>query len=269
VQVPAGEMRTVRFGTFEVNLTTGELRKQGVRLKLQDQPFQVLTMLLARPGQLVTRDEIRQKLWPSGTFVDFDNGLNAAINRLREALGDSAENSRFIETHPRRGYRWITPVELTHSLPTNLPAVVPIDTSEGPRETFKNLGFSPLRQLALGQTFFFLLAAYEVLHLGKRMEWAPQLFGRTPARYQLFYYCNLAVFVTGFVVTGLSALEIWRGSLQAVQSFRRLFVVYLLPDVFLFQVVLSLFFEYNIVGYILVLLPVPVLLPFYQKQLAQ
>ena len=111
MQQPADEMRTVCFGSFEVNLTTGELRKQGIRLKLQDQPFQVLTMLLARPGQLVHREEIRQKLWPSGTFVDFDNGLNAAINRLREALGDSAENPRFIETHPRRGYRFIAPVE--------------------------------------------------------------------------------------------------------------------------------------------------------------
>jgi eukaryotic-like serine/threonine-protein kinase len=101
------EMRTIRFGAFEVNLTTGELRKHGLRLKLQDQPFQVLTMLLARQGQLVTREEIRKRLWPSGTFVDFDNGLNAAINRLREALGDSAENPRFIETHPRRGYRFV------------------------------------------------------------------------------------------------------------------------------------------------------------------
>jgi DNA-binding winged helix-turn-helix (wHTH) protein/tetratricopeptide (TPR) repeat protein len=111
VQQPADEMHTVCFGSFEVNLATGELRKQGIRLKLQDQPFQVLTMLLARPGQLVNREEIRQKLWPSGTFVDFDNGLNAAINRLREALGDSAENPRFIETHPRRGYRFVAPVE--------------------------------------------------------------------------------------------------------------------------------------------------------------
>jgi DNA-binding winged helix-turn-helix (wHTH) protein/tetratricopeptide (TPR) repeat protein len=99
------EMR--RFGPFEANVTTGELRKHGIRLKLQDQPFQVLKMLLARPRELVTREEIRQRLWPSGTFVDFDNGLNASVNRLREALGDSAENPKFIETLPRRGYRFI------------------------------------------------------------------------------------------------------------------------------------------------------------------
>jgi eukaryotic-like serine/threonine-protein kinase len=99
--------RPVRFGPFEANFTTGELRKHGIRLKLQDQPLQVLKMLLARPGQLVTREEIRQTLWPSGTFVDFDNGLNAAVNRLREALGDSAENPKLVETLHRRGYRFI------------------------------------------------------------------------------------------------------------------------------------------------------------------
>src|SRR5713226_5851405 len=100
-------MRLVRFGPFEANFTTGELRKHGIRVKLQEQPFQVLKILLLRPGELVTREEIRQSLWSSGTFVDFDNGLNAAINRLREALGDSAEDPRLIETLPRRGYRFI------------------------------------------------------------------------------------------------------------------------------------------------------------------
>jgi DNA-binding winged helix-turn-helix (wHTH) protein/tetratricopeptide (TPR) repeat protein len=104
-------MRLVRFGQFEANFTTGELRKHGIRLKLQDQPFQVLRMLLTRPGELVTREEIRRTLWPSGTFVDFDNGLNTAVNRLREALNDSAENPKFIETLPRRGYRFTAPVE--------------------------------------------------------------------------------------------------------------------------------------------------------------
>src|SRR5215831_10802193 len=104
---PHGEMRLVQFGPFEANFTTGELRKHGIRLKLQDQPLQILKMLLARPGELVTREEIRQNLWPSGTFVDFDNGLNAAVNRLREALSDSAENPKFVETLPRRGYRFI------------------------------------------------------------------------------------------------------------------------------------------------------------------
>jgi eukaryotic-like serine/threonine-protein kinase len=99
-----------RFGTFEVDLRTGELRKAGVRLAIQDQPFRVLARLLEHPGELVTRDELRRELWPADTFVDFDHGLNVAIKRLRDVLGDTAESSRFIETLPRRGYRFIAPV---------------------------------------------------------------------------------------------------------------------------------------------------------------
>jgi len=97
----------LRFGTFEVNVRAGELRKQGVRIKLQEQPFQVLAALLGRPGEVVTREELRSKLWPAETFVDFDHGLNAAIKRLRDALGESAENPVFIETLPKHGYRFI------------------------------------------------------------------------------------------------------------------------------------------------------------------
>ena len=100
----------VRFGTFEVDLRAGELRKQGKRIKLQDQPFQVLAVLLHRPGDVVTREELRKQIWPEDTFVDFDNSLNTAINKLREALGDSADSPRFIETLPRRGYRFLVPV---------------------------------------------------------------------------------------------------------------------------------------------------------------
>src|SRR5438552_19216029 len=100
----------LRFGTFEVDLRAGEVRKQGVRIKLQEQPFQVLTVLLQRPGEVVTREELRNQNWPPDTFVDFDNSLNTAINKLREALGDSADSPRFIETLPQRGYRFIAPV---------------------------------------------------------------------------------------------------------------------------------------------------------------
>ena len=134
-------MRLVRFGPFEANLTTGELRKHGIRLKLQDQPFQILAMLLARPGELVTREEIRQKLWPSGTFIDFDNGLNTAINRLREALGDSAENSKFIETLPRRGYRFIGALDGFD------PARVPTVPSASPPPGAQELGVPTSTQL--------------------------------------------------------------------------------------------------------------------------
>src|SRR5215469_12270944 len=100
----------LRFGTFEVDLRAGELRKQGKRIKLQEQPFHVLTVLLQKPGEVVTREELRNHNWSPDTFVDFDNSLNTAINKLREALGDSADNPRFIETLPRRGYRFIAPV---------------------------------------------------------------------------------------------------------------------------------------------------------------
>ena len=102
----------VRFGVFELDRRSGELRKAGVRVSLQEQALQVLTLLLERPGDLVTRDELRQRLWPDGTFVDFDHGLNAVINRLRDTLGDSADTPRFVETVPRRGYRFIAPVDI-------------------------------------------------------------------------------------------------------------------------------------------------------------
>ena len=101
----------IRFGAFEVDTRSGELRRQGSRLKLQEQPFQVLVLLLERPGEVVTREELTKRLWRDNTFVDFDRGLNKAINRLREVLRDSAEKPRFIETLPQRGYRFIAPVE--------------------------------------------------------------------------------------------------------------------------------------------------------------
>src|SRR4029077_12517839 len=97
----------IHFGPFVADLQTQELRKHGVRLRLPGQSFQVLRMLLERPGSLVTREELQKALWPSDTFVDFDHSLNAAVNRLREALGDSADEPRLIETLPRRGYRFI------------------------------------------------------------------------------------------------------------------------------------------------------------------
>lgn len=100
-----------RFGVFEADTRTGELRRGGVRMKLNAQPFQVLAMLLARPGELLTREEIARELWPEGTFVDAEQGVNSAVNRVREALGDTARNPRFVETLARRGYRFLAPVE--------------------------------------------------------------------------------------------------------------------------------------------------------------
>ena len=128
--------RILRFGPFEAEVPAGELRKQGLKVRLQDQPFQILVMLLERPGELVTRQEIHQTLWPADTFVGFDHGLNNAINRLREALGDSAGTPRFIETLPRKGYRFIGQVtgdertaeaEYPASAPTPVVAPGPIE----------------------------------------------------------------------------------------------------------------------------------------------
>src|SRR5882672_7614239 len=99
-----------RFGLFEADAVGGQLMRNGVRIKIQDQPFRVLLLLLGRPGEIVTRDELRQKLWPEGTYVDFDGSLNVILKKLRAAIDDDSDNPRFIETVPRRGYRFIAPV---------------------------------------------------------------------------------------------------------------------------------------------------------------
>lgn len=112
---------TIRFGVFELDLETGELRRNGSKVHLQEQPLQILVSLLERPGKVVTRDELRKKLWPSDTFVDFDHGLNAAIKRLRDALGESADSPVFIETMARRGYRFIGNVEIPAATPPARP----------------------------------------------------------------------------------------------------------------------------------------------------
>src|SRR5258708_7869465 len=103
-------VRLVRFGVFEIDLRAGELRKKGVRIRLQGQHYLLLITLLKQHGEVVTREELRSSLWPQDTFVDFDHGLGTAVNKLREVLGDSAANPRFVETSPRRGYRFIAPV---------------------------------------------------------------------------------------------------------------------------------------------------------------
>ncbi len=112
---------TYLFGDFAFHPSSGELHKHGLKVRLQEQPFQILMLLLARPGEVVTREQVRQALWPGDTFVDFDAGLNSAIKRLRDALDDSAEQPRFVETLPRRGYRFIAPVE-TPPEPASEPA---------------------------------------------------------------------------------------------------------------------------------------------------
>lgn len=126
--MPSFTAKIVRFGTFEVDLASGELRKNGVKIRLQEQPFQVLAFLLERAGEMVSREELQQRLWPTDTFVDFDHSLNTAVNKLREALGDTASNPRFVQTVARRGYRFIAPVEVIESGAAT-PAQVPPPTS--------------------------------------------------------------------------------------------------------------------------------------------
>jgi len=123
----------VRFGVFELDLRTGELRKAGARLRLSNQAFIVLAELLERPNELVTRDEFRIRLWPTDTFVDFEHGLNAAVRRVREVLGDSAVTPRFIETLPRRGYRFVAPVQ-------HVPARCDEPATEASRPRFRFAG---------------------------------------------------------------------------------------------------------------------------------
>jgi DNA-binding winged helix-turn-helix (wHTH) protein len=116
--------RRVRFAAFEVDLRSCELFKHGIRIRLQDQPFQILAILLEQPGELIPREILRKKLWAEDTFVDFDAGLNAAIRRLRDALNDSADEPRYIETLPRHGYRFIAPVETIPEMKLELTAAV-------------------------------------------------------------------------------------------------------------------------------------------------
>jgi Tol biopolymer transport system component/DNA-binding winged helix-turn-helix (wHTH) protein len=138
VEGKASSPTVIRFGLFELSPSTGELRKRGIRIKLQEQPLRVLALLLENPGEPVTRERLRESLWPEDTFVDFDHSLNAAVAKLRQVLGDTAENSRFIETLPRRGYRFIPPVEstvpATEGRPTlsNSASEVPVSTGGAP-----------------------------------------------------------------------------------------------------------------------------------------
>ena len=155
---PAGKI--VRFGVFAVDLAAGELRKNGVRIRLQEQPFQILAILLERPGEVVTREELRQKLWPADTFVDFDHSLNTAVNKLREALGDSASSPRYVETLARRGYRFLGAVERPDTM-LDAAAAAPVDDKPAARTFHRDLEVPvPRRSLTRG-----LFALIQVMYL--------------------------------------------------------------------------------------------------------
>lgn len=154
-----------RFSVFEADARTGELRKHGIRLRLPDQPFTVLIALLERPGELITREELVKRLWPQGTFVDYDHSLNTAVNRLREVIGDSAETPKFIETLPRRGYRFIGTVELIAAPAVSVAASSEKTPTSTPSE--ERVSLTPTNELPVASRktvrTFFLLA--QVMYL--------------------------------------------------------------------------------------------------------
>jgi DNA-binding winged helix-turn-helix (wHTH) protein len=157
--MPPPQLKIYRFGLFEADATAGELHKKGVKLRLQEQPFQILVALLERPGQVVTREELVKRLWPDGTFVDFDHSLNTAIAKLRDALDDSANNPRFVETLAKRGYRFIAPIETPVS-DVNAPALtVESDLPRAPRLVARGL-------LALIQVMYLVLYVLALTGLG-------------------------------------------------------------------------------------------------------
>jgi cholera toxin transcriptional activator len=170
-----------RFGAFEADAATGELRRQGVRIKLNAQPFQVLVMLLERPGDLLTREEISRRLWPDGTFVDYEHGVNSAVNRIREALGDTASHPRFVETLARRGYRFVAPVERIGPAEQALSAV-----TEAPIEAA--LRFEPEPQVL------------------SRILASPQDLPRTSSRVVQTLFILLQLMYIGFYVGALANL---------------------------------------------------------------
>ena len=172
------QVRRIRFGPYEVDLRSRELRKHGTRIRLQDQPFQVLAMLLERPGELVTREELRIKLWPQDMFVDFDVGLNTAIRRLRGTLNERAGVPRYIETLPRRGYRFIAPVEETSppAVPPLMDYVPPVEPAPSQNGAEKGSFFRPQWVSA------FVVAGLLVIVLGLNVGGHRNSFDNRPAR---------------------------------------------------------------------------------------
>jgi len=152
---PVANPKIIRFGLYEVDLDTRELRKSGFRIKLQGQPFQILTMLLARPGAIITRGELQRELWPSDTFVDFDLSLNSAVKKLRQALNDDSENPRFVETLYRRGYRFIGPVES----PAGIEQIQPVESRTDPASLAESFAAQKTRRLYLIAAVLFAVVA--------------------------------------------------------------------------------------------------------------
>src|ERR1700727_3551987 len=172
---PSRHPSVVRFGTYEVSLQSGEVRKSGLRIRVQQQPIKLLKALLERPGEVVTREELRGRVWPDESFGDFDQALNIAVGKLRSALGDSAENPRFIETLPKRGYRFIADVSVLDTdarlrTPDSVAADPPA-TDSGQTVQGAGLVFAPQRRLWPAGRVIFALAFVIIVSLSILSVW--------------------------------------------------------------------------------------------------
>lgn len=190
---PVDPTRIVRFGVFEIDLANAELRKHGLRVRIQEQPYQVLSALLERPGEVVSRDDLVRRLWPDGTFVDFDRGLNAAVTRLRQALSDSAENPKFVETVARRGYRFLSPLEpLTGTNGVQKPPAPPDGLASGSDTVLPNRP-TPRRIALYGASLGLLIL------VGVWLLWA-----RSPAAKSGLGYTQITDFTDSAIAPALS-----------------------------------------------------------------
>jgi DNA-binding winged helix-turn-helix (wHTH) protein len=216
----------VRFAEFEADLRSGELLRQGNRLKLQEKPFQVLAALLLRPGELVTREELRQSLWPADTFVDFEHGLNTAVNKVRETLRDSASNPRFIETLPRRGYRFIGAIQNENAVPVETQRAVSTVAAQSELPTaprFASRGLLLLIQL--GYVFSYIEA---LRHLGLIQMFARFSFG--PIRSLTIVSCIILWCAMGLPVRFYLCFALGFDYHLLGDKFRRLFPFILILD---------------------------------------
>jgi DNA-binding winged helix-turn-helix (wHTH) protein len=217
----------VRFAEYQADLRSGELLRQGQRLKLQEKPFQVLAALLARPGELVTREELRQSLWPADTFVDFEHGLNTAVNKVREALRDSASNPRFIETLPRRGYRFIGPIR-----DESAPALEMQPTASLPKQR-EELPTAPRfasRSLLLLIELAYLFSYIAALH---HLPWVRMLarFTFDPVKALTIVSCVILWCAMGIPIRFYLSFALAFDYQLLGEKFRRLFPFLLLVDV--------------------------------------
>lgn len=261
-----------QFGVFEARIPEGELKRNGERVRLQEQPFQVLIALLERPAEIVTREEIRQRLWPSDTFVDFDHGLNTAINKLREALGDTASNPRFIETLPRRGYRFIAPVKTVgekvapeKAIRDDQPSVAEKRSPTAPLESEL-----PQAHPLVSRTLFGLLQLMYLIFYSLTLAKLEEVSLRVSARLGLPALVMYVVLVTGIVGIAVRLYTLFAtlfGYAHLGSNFQRIFPLVLLLD--LLWALSPFLIEYKIgIGLAFAACAALVYSPFAQRVLA-